>query len=308
MTRPPTLPPLRGVWTAVLTPLEVDGRVAYDVLVAHCQSLFARGIDGVTLFGTTGEGQSFTVIERRQALEQLLAAGIPTDRVIVGTGCAALAETAELSRHAAAFGVAGILALPPFFFKSLSDDGVYAAFASLCDMLKGVRTQMILYHIPQVSAVAVAPAVVARLARSYPGLIAGVKDSSGDWENTASLLKLTPDLAIMVGHEPYLPRLLKAGGVGTICGIANYRPDLIRRLYDSAGKPEETTLVSVVEKVCSLVTGVPFVPALKALMAEQTGEKRWLNVRPPLTIPDVAELQRLVSAAKTLDGEVQAAA
>ena len=308
MTTSSAQAPLRGVWTAILTPLEADGRIAYDLLAAHCRSLFAKGVDGVTLFGTTGEGQSFSVAERKEALEQLLAAGIPAARVTVGTGCSALAETAELSRHAAAFGVAGVLVLPPFFFKGLSDEGVYDAFARLCEMLKGVRTRMILYHIPQVSAVAVSPAVVARLAKSFPGLIGGVKDSSGDWENTALLLKLAPDLAIMVGHEPYLPRLLKAGGVGTICGIANYRPDLIRRLFDAAGKPEEAGLVSVVEKVCNLVTDVPFVPALKALMVEQTGEKRWLNVRAPLTIPDAAEQRRLISAAKTLEAEVQAAA
>jgi 4-hydroxy-tetrahydrodipicolinate synthase len=174
-------------------------------------------------------------------------------------------------------------------------------------MLKGVKTKLILYHIPQVSAVKVAPKVVARLAKAYPGLIAGVKDSSGDWDNTAEMLKLSPELAIMVGHEPFIPRLLKAGGVGTICGVANVRPDLIRRLHDSAGKPDEAALVEAVTKVCKLVTDVPFVPAIKALIAEQAGDRRWLNVRAPLVAASEAERKRLVTAVKALDGGALAA-
>ncbi len=293
--------PFRGVWTAIMTPLEPDGRIAYDLLSAHCRWLFSKGVDGVTLFGTSGEGQSFSMDERREALEQLLASGIPAAKVSVGTATSALAETAALTRHAAALGVAGALVLPPFFFKGVSDDGVYESFARLCEMLKGVKTRLVLYHIPQVSAVNVAPKVVARLAKAYPDLIAGVKDSSGDWDNTAEMLKLSPQLAIMVGHEPYVPRLLKAGGTGTICGVANVRPDLIRRLHDAAGKPDEAALVDAVTKICTLVTDVPFVPAIKALIADQSGDDRWLNVRPPLVASSAAERKRLVAAVKALD-------
>ncbi len=298
---------LRGVWTAIMTPLESDGRIAHDLLSAHCRWLFSKGVDGVTLFGTSGEGQSFSMDERREALEQLLASGIPAAKVTVGTATAALAETAALTRHAAALGVAGALVLPPFFFKGVSDDGVYDSFAKLCDMLKGVKTRLVLYHIPQVSAVNVAPKVVARLAKAYPDLIAGVKDSSGDWDNTAEMLKLSPQLAIMVGHEPYIPLLLRSGGVGTICGVANVRPDLIRRLHDSAGKPNEAALVDAVTKICTLVTDVPFVPAIKALIADQSGDKRWLNVRPPLVAASEAECRRLVAAVKALDAGALAA-
>ncbi|MBM3545977.1 MAG: dihydrodipicolinate synthase family protein [Alphaproteobacteria bacterium] len=299
--------PIRGVWTALMTPLESDGRIAFDLLTAHCRWLFANGVDGVTLFGTSGEGQSFSLDERREALERLLASGIQADRVTVGTATSALPETAALTRHAAALGVAGALVLPPFFFKGLSDDGVYDSFAALCESLKGVKTRLILYHIPQVSAVKVAPKVVARLAKAYPDLISGVKDSAGEWENTAEMLKLTPQLGIMVGHEPFIPRLLKAGGVGTICGVANVRPDLIRRLYDSAGKPDEAALTETVSKVCALVTDVPFVPAIKVLIAEQARDKRWLNVRAPLVRCNEAEQKRLVAAMTAFDAEALAA-
>jgi 4-hydroxy-tetrahydrodipicolinate synthase len=308
MTASSSQVPLHGVWSAALTPLEADGRIAHDLFVTHCRDLVARGCVGVAIFGTTGEGQSFSVTERKDALERLLAAGISPNQITVGTGCAALPDTAELTRHAAGLGVAGVLTLPPFFWRDPGEDGVYAAYAKLIELLGAVKTRIILYHIPQVTGVAVPPAVVGRLARAFPGVIAGVKDSSGDWDNTVALLKTAPGLSILVGHEPYLPRALTAGAVGTICGLGNYRPELIRRLHDSAGKPEESRLVEVVNKLVGLVTGVPFVPAIKSLMAAGTGEARWLNVRAPLLPPSEAERRRLVAAAHSFDAEAKAAA
>ncbi len=307
MTQAFSQAPIRGVWSASLTPLEADGRVAHDLLASHCRDLFARGCAGITLFGTTGEGQSFSIAERKEALERLLAAGVSPAQVTVGTGCAALPDTADLTRHAAGLGVAGVLALPPFFWREPGDDGVFAAYAKLVELLGAVKTRIFLYHIPQVTGVPVPPAVVARLAQAFPGLIAGVKDSSGNWDNTVALLKI-PGLSILVGHEPYLPRALKAGAVGTICGLGNYRPELIRRLHDSAGKAEEGRLVEVVSKLVQLVTGVPFVPAIKAMMAAETGEARWLNVRTPLLPPAAAARRRLIAAAQSFDAEAKAAA
>ena len=307
MTQASSQAPIRGVWSASLTPLESDGRIAHDLLAKHCRDLFARGCAGITLFGTTGEGQSFSVAERKDALERLLAAGISPAQVTVGTGCAALPDTAELTRHAAGLGVAGVLALPPFFWREPGDEGVYAAFAKLVELIGGTKTRLLLYHIPQVTGVPVPPAVVARLAKEFPGLVAGVKDSSGNWDNTVALLKI-PGLTILVGHEPYLPRAIKAGAAGTICGLGNYRPELIRRLHDSAGKAEEGRLVEVVNKLVQLVTGVPFVPAIKTLMAAESGEQRWLNVRAPLLAPPEAERRRLISAAQSFDAEAKAAA
>ena len=308
MTASSSQAPFRGVWPAALTPLEADGRIAHELFARHCRDMFARGCAGTAIFGTTGEGQSFTVAERKEALERLLAAGISPGQVAVGTGCAALPDTAELTRHAANLGVAGVLALPPFFWREPGDDGVYAAYAKLIELIGTAKTKVILYHIPQVTGVPVPPAVVGRLAAAFPGVIAGVKDSSGDWDNTVALLKLGAGLSILVGHEPYLPRALKAGAVGTICGLGNYRPELIRRLHDSAGKPEEARLVDVVNKLVALVTGVPFVPAIKSLMAAESGEGRWLNVRAPLLPTAEAEKRRLLAAARSFDAEAKAAA
>jgi len=203
-------------------------------LAAHARRLFAAGVDGIALFGTTGEGQSFSLEERRAGLDALLAAGISPERVVAGTGCAAITETIELTRHAVRAGCIGALVLPPFFFKGLSDEGVYASYARLIDQVADRRLRLYLYHIPQVTSVPIRHDVVAQLMASYPGAIAGIKDSGGDFEHTRKLLARFPDLAIFVGHEPHLPMALAAGGAGTICGIANLYPRLMRRLHDQS--------------------------------------------------------------------------
>jgi 4-hydroxy-tetrahydrodipicolinate synthase len=274
--------PPGGVWCATLTPLEADGRPDHARLAAHTQRLFAAGVDGIALFGTTGEGQSFSVAERLAGLEALLDAGVDPARIIVGTACAALPETIELTRHAVACGCAGALVLPPFFFKGVSDDGVYASYARVIDALADARLQLFLYHIPQVSGVPIADAVIARLAAAYPKLIAGVKDSEGNLEHTLRLLAAFPELAIFVGHEPHLPAALAAGGAGTICGIANLYPRLMRRLFDRAREPGHREELARVERFIALLNGYPLFAAFKALQAELTGDAAWNALRPPL--------------------------
>ena len=278
----PSSPKLRGVWCATLTPLAADGRPDSARLADHVRRLFAAGVDGIALFGTTGEGQSFSSAERRAGLEALLAAGIEPHRMLVGTGCAALSETIELTRHAIACGCAGALVLPPFFFKDVGDEGVYASFARIADGAGDARLRMYLYHIPQVSGIAIAEGTIARLVRDYPTLIAGVKDSEGDLQHSLRLLSAFPDLAIFVGFEPHLPAALAAGGAGTICGIANLYPRLIRRLFDSATKPDGREALRIVERFIGALQGYPLFAAFKALLAELSGDGAWNALRPPL--------------------------
>ena len=274
--------PVRGVWCATLTPLTADGRLDQARLAAHVRRIFAAGVDGAALFGTTGEGQSFSVAERRAGLEALIAAGIAPARIIAGSGCAALADTIELTRHATGLGCAGALVLPPFFFKDVSADGVYASFARVIDGVADDRLRVYLYHIPQVSGVAIAPEVIARLVSAYGASIAGVKDSAGDLEHTRRLLAAFPKLRILVGHEPHIPAAVAAGGAGTICGIANLYPRLIRRLYDRAKDPGHLTDLALVERFIAALESFPLFAAFKALQAELAGDPAWNAVRPPL--------------------------
>ena len=200
-----TTAPVRGLWCATLTPLDASGGVDHGLLVAHARSLLAQGVDGVAPFGTTGEGQSFSMAERIAGIEALLAAGIGPERVVAATGCAALPETVALTRHGARAGCAACLVLPPFFWKDATDDGLFTWYAKVIDAVGDPSLRIYLYHIPQVSGTPLSVDLVERLAGAFPGVIAGVKDSAGDWSNTAALLARVPQLAILVGHEPHLP-------------------------------------------------------------------------------------------------------
>jgi len=270
---------VRGVWCAMLTPLDRDGGVDHARFAGHARTLLAQGVDGVVPFGTTGEGQSFSTAERAAGLTALLAAGIPADRVVVATGCAALTETIALTRQGVESRCAGCLVLPPFFFKDVSDTGLFAWYAQMIEAVADPRLRVFLYHIPQVTGVPISVDLVARLATAFPGIIAGVKDSAGDWAHTSALLERVPQLAILVGHEPHLPRLLRAGGAGTICGVANVYPALVRALLSpDVTATDEKRIATFIE----IAFRQPFLPAFKAIVAARTGDPGWLAVRPPL--------------------------
>ena len=209
LTSLPAAPPF-ALRARLLTPLDATGGVDGARLVRHAQGLLAFGVDGVAPFGTTGEGQSFTVAERIAGTDALLEAGIPGRQVVAATGCAALPDTVTLTRHGVQSGCAACLVLPPFFWKDATDDGLFTWYARLIDAVGDVRLRVYLYHIPQVSGVPLSVDLIARLAAAFPGIVAGVKDSAGDWHNTSALLVRVPQLAIMVGHEPDLPKLMPA--------------------------------------------------------------------------------------------------
>ena len=271
--------PVHGLWCAMLTPLNATGGVDRGMLIAHARSLLGRDVDGVAPFGTTGEGQSFSVAERQAGIDALLAGGIPGERVMAATGCAALPETVTLTRHGVAAGCAACLVLPPFFWKDATDEGLFAWYAHVIEAVGDARLRVYLYHIPQVSGTPLSVDLVARLAAAFPGVVAGVKDSAGNWEYTQALLARVPQLAILVGHEPHLPRLLRAGGAGTICGVANVFPALVQALLSPDVTPaDEQRVVTFVE----IAFRQPFLAAFKAILAEQTHNPAWCAVRAPL--------------------------
>ena len=285
--------PIRGLWCASLTPLDADGSVDCASLVAHVHRLTAKGVDGIVLFGTTSEGASFSVAERTGGLDALLASDFPPHRLVAATGCAALADTVALTRHALQSGCPRCLVMPPFFWKGLSDEAVFRDYAALIDTVGDARLRLYLYHFPQLSGVAISPQVAARLAAAYPGMIAGVKDSGGDFGHTTGLLKCALGLSILVGHEPHLPRLLLAGGAGSISGLANLLPCELAAFF----KPEVVQNgLDRIQIFLDIVLSYPFVPAFKAIHAAWTGDSAWLRVRPPLLPLTEAERTALLSA------------
>lgn len=289
----------RGVWCATLTPLAADGIPDVARLAAHTKRIFAAGVDGIALFGTTGEGPSFSVAERRATLDELLAAGIQPTRIIAATGCAALPDTIELTRHATRSGCAGVLIVPPFFFKGVGDAGVFGSYARVMDTVADPRLRLYLYHIPQVSGVPIALDVIQRLVEVYPRNIAGVKDSDGNLAHTRSLLARFPELAVFVGHEPHLPAALSAGGAGTICGVANLFPRLIRRLHDHAPAGRQHDDLEHVERFIAAVGRYPLFAAFKAIQAHLSADPAWDALRLPLTRLDDDERRRMLTAIGT---------
>lgn len=283
-----------GIWPALVTPLHADLSVDASKLAAHAQALLAQGCGGVTLFGTTGEGPSFTLEERKQTLENLIQLGVPADRILVSTSCAALPETLALTRHAASLGTHGSLMLPPFFLKGISEEGVIAAYAQVLDGVADWTPRMYLYHIPQISGVGLTPNVIRVLKARYPRSIVGVKDSGCDTAFSLGLADaFMPGLTIYVGNEPDLPALGRRGSKGAVSGLANFMPRLVHRLVlnpDAADTPAERERVIA---LLAVLTRYALLPAIKGMMGILSGDHAWLRVRPPLVALTDAEYAAL---------------
>lgn len=279
----------RGIWPALLTPLRADLAIDHARFAAHASALLAQGCGGVTPFGTTGEGPSFSLDERREAVDALVAGGVPADRILVSTSCAALPETLALTRHALQVGAHGCLMLPPFFLKGVPDQGVIDSYRYVIDGAADPRLKLYLYHIPQVTGVGLSHAVIAELIRLYPDTIVGIKDSSCELAHSLGLVKaFMPPLTVYVGNELDLPELGRRGSPGAVSGLANFMPRRVQRLvtdFDAPGTPGDRERVA---RLLDLLGGYALTPALKGVMAMRSGDAAWLRVRPPL-VPLSAE-------------------
>jgi 4-hydroxy-tetrahydrodipicolinate synthase len=280
---------------AVTTPFDADLRPDSDLLLARCRELMAQGCDGVTLFGTTGEGAMVAPAQRMQVLETLLEAGLPPQRLIVSAGAQAIDECAELARHATALGVAAVLLMPPCVFRGgITDEGAFRFFAAAIDRIADPRLRLLLYHFPDICGVPLNTPVIRRLVERYGEVIAGVKDSGGDWGFTEDLLRRFSELAIYTGTEIHLPQATLAGARGSICGLANSIPVLLRRMLEPRTLSERRKFLPAVRAADAILSRGPFIPAVKALLAASSGEPAWRRVLPPLAMPSLADTSRLV--------------
>lgn len=266
---------ITGLWAAMATPLDATGAVDHAALARHGKWLIEQGCDGLVPFGTTGEGPSFSGTERLAAAEALLKAGIEAGRIALGTGCPAVPDTIALTRGAMALGMTHALVLPPYFFRDAPPDGIEDAFAAIIDGVGSDRFRLTAYHIPQVSGVAVPARGLGRLRARYGTIMAGVKDSTGDWNSFLAFRREAPDIGTLVGAETLIHRALAAGGTGTICGMVNLVPALVRNMFAHA---DATTTM---QAACDLIEQ-PFIGVLKAALASLSGDPTWRAVRTPL--------------------------
>lgn len=275
-----------GVFCAAVTPMHADLTPDHAAFVHHCRYLLGHGCDGVAMLGTTGEANSFSGAERRALLESAVEGGIAPDKLLPGTGVAALTETIELTRHALSSGVTTVVMLPPFYYKNVSDDGLFASYAAVVERVADPRLRVVLYHIPMFSAVPIPIPVVARLRDAFPGVFVGLKDSSGDLHNMKALVNAFPGFAVLAGADPLLLPLLRAGGAGCITAASNLvSPDLaiIYRHHADPGRAGEVDAAH--ERAVAMrnrVSQFAQIASIKALLAEQTGNPDWRAVRPPL--------------------------
>lgn len=286
--------PHTGVWPAMLTPLRADGSIDTARLAAHARRLLTAGCSGVTLFGTTGEGPSFSVAERMDALQALIDQGLPARHILVHTSCAALPDTVALTRHATTRGVHGCLVLPPFFFKGVSDDGVVHAYRAVFDACLDLPLRVVLYHIPQVAGVGLSPAVIAELLSAYPNRIIGLKDSGCQREASVAYAQaFMPPMQVWVGNELDVPALAALGTQGAVSGVANMLPALVGRLVTGRDPVVVAADLDRVSRFLSLVGGYTMIPAFKGIMALIDNDPGWLPVRAPLRALSSDEFARL---------------
>ena len=273
---------ISGVLSPVVTPFKDDLSPDPHRLVQHCRWLLSQNV-GLAPFGTTSEGNSLSVEEKMSLLDHLIEAGIDTARLMPGTGHCALADTVKLTNYAVKLGCAGTLMLPPFYYKDVSDDGLYASFAEVIDRVGSSELRIYLYHIPPIAQVGISPPLVERLAKTFPETVVGIKDSSGDWNNTNAFLQLDlDDFRVFAGSESFLLQNMRAGGAGCISATANVNPAAINQLYADWQSNVADDMQQGLDKVREIIKKFPMIPALKATIAEFGDDPKWAVVRPPL--------------------------
>ncbi|MBF0355671.1 MAG: dihydrodipicolinate synthase family protein [Alphaproteobacteria bacterium] len=273
----------KGVWAAALTPLAPDLSPDIPALAAHCRWLLDKGCDGLAVLGTTGEANSFTLVERLAMLDGLSKAGIPGANLMPGTGCCALPDTVALTKKALQIGAQGVLVLPPFYYKNVSEDGVFASYARIIEEVGDSRLKLYLYHFPKMAGVAITKSLIERLMKAYPGVIAGLKDSMGDLEHTLDLVKTFPELSIMAGYDDGLLPVLEAGGAGCITACANIASTLAAQVVQALPDLKAAQLAQMrLTAVRRVMENYPLTAALKEVLAQESKTATWRHVRPPL--------------------------
>ena len=286
---------ISGVLSPVVTPFRPDLSPDPDRFVRHCRWLLSQNV-GLAVFGTNSEANSLSVDERIELLDRLVSAGVDPARMMPGTGCCALTDSVRLTAHAVKLGCAGALMLPPFYYKGVSDEGLFRSFAEIVERVGEARLRVYLYHIPPVAQVPITLGLVERLLKAYPEQTAGMKDSSGDWANTRAFLDAfaSAGFDVFAGSETFLLRNMRHGGAGCISATANVHPGPIARLFDTWRDADADGQQARLDEIRAVFQKFPMIPALKAAIAHHAGDYAWTTVRPPLVALTAEQVGALV--------------
>jgi len=271
------------VWSPVITPFAADLSADTERFVAHCRWLVEQGV-GLAVFGTNSEANSLTVDEKNGLLDALVDGGIPANLLMPGTGGCALPDTVAQTRHAVGSGVAGVLMLPPFYYKGVSDEGLFRYFSEVIERVGDERLRVYLYHIPAVSQVPLSLDLIGRLLEAYPNNVAGLKDSSGDWANTRAVIERfgRTGFEVYAGSETFLLQTLRAGGAGCISATANVNPRAIAQLARTWQADDADEQQAALVRIRKIFERFPVIAALKAATARYSRHGQWAQLRPPL--------------------------
>lgn len=262
---------MKGIYAAALTPMHSDYRCNTKLLLSHCQDLLTRGCQGIALFGTTGEGPSFSTEEKIQVLNELIASGLDPRKIIFANGSASIPDTIALAK--AAHSCAAMLICPPSFYKNVPEEGVIAYYRAILRKIPQIK--VLLYHIPQYSGVPISINIIRALLKEFPNNVIGLKESEGNLPLTKEAIKTFPGFQVFVGKESCIIEAVHAGGAGSICGLANLFPELLVSLLKMTSTPKE------LDEATALFRKGSFIPNAKAWLEKKTGAD-WKTVRPPL--------------------------
>lgn len=278
-----------GLSCALTTPFQQDGSLDLARLTPHVRWCLDNGCDSVTLFGTTGEGPLLGMVARDQVIGAVKGLGVDFSKNVVGGVIAvSLHDAVDQANQLLNAGARALLVAPPFYFKGVSDDGLFNWYSSFINKLGERARNVILYHIPSVTSVPLSIELIGRLYKAFPKVITGVKDSAGDWNYSQKLLAAhRNDFAVLIGDERVLAQAARDGGQGAISGMANLVPHRLRNIIYKG--QDDAALVEMVNEVLKY----PVTPAVKALISHKTGDKSWLTVRAPLLPISAADTAHL---------------
>ena len=274
---------LTGIFAAAATPLKPDLTIDEERLVSHCRWLLSEGgCDGVNLLGTTGEATNFPLEQRIGAMRAIAESGLPLERFMVGTGAAAMEDAIKLTRTARDLGFAGALLLPPFYYKDISEEGLELFVSTVIERACGGDLGLYLYHIPKMSAVPYTMQLVKSLAARFPGVLAGIKDSSGDADHAKALVEEVPSISVFPGSEAILAQVPEAGFAGCISATTNVTGAIVSKGWGARGTEDGRATLQAALTIRRTIEAFPPIPSVKWLLAELHHEGGWRRVCPPL--------------------------
>jgi 4-hydroxy-tetrahydrodipicolinate synthase len=307
MTNPATAFPVSGVFSAAATPILEDGSPDHASFAAHCKALIAEGCHGVALLGTTGEANSFSLLQRQQLLERVISAGLDPQQLLPGTSQTNIADSVTLVKHAIDAGVKACVVLPPFYYKGVSDEGLFRFYAQLVERVGTDDLRIILYHIPPIAQVGLSIELVGRLREAFPGVFVGIKDSSGKLESMQAYAAAFENFSVLAGADPFMLPLLRAGGAGCITSSSNLIGKHLRVVFDKWFDPARSEAVEAAQARINawrdLSNAYVQLPTVKAMLARRRGNDGWLRVCPPLVELSAAEAETVWARMAELEAQ-----